>query len=196
METLLHFLHPQTTEAPEALSSTDVLTDPNSERQFGAFAGPLSSFYQLNMGLIGIGALAVVAIIGSRNFFSNYLYQSYYGGGGGYGQPYHDPYGGSYHRRTWNDWYDYWYGNKGHDDTYSYRKSYGDGSIRRRSKRSDKAQEFDDSKRGFFGAVFEEDLLKSIKKIDKDRCGYRLVCELEQKQNITKSEKEIIKLVR
>ena len=55
METLLHFLHPET-EAPEALSPTDVLTDPNSERQFGAFAGPLSSFYQLNMGLIGIGA--------------------------------------------------------------------------------------------------------------------------------------------
>ncbi|XP_018008469.1 uncharacterized protein LOC108666162 [Hyalella azteca] len=80
----------------------------------GGIGTALSGWYQLNLGLIGIGALAVVAIIASRNFFSNYVYykKSYK-----YDEP--DPYYGStggYYRRDWyEDWYDRWYRENGVD---------------------------------------------------------------------------------
>ncbi|KAF2359418.1 hypothetical protein FHG87_009828, partial [Trinorchestia longiramus] len=73
------------------------------------FIGSLSSWYQLNLGLIGIGALAVVAIVASRNFFSNYVYYKK----SKYESDYYeyDPYDyGGYYRRDWYDeWYDRWY---------------------------------------------------------------------------------------
>lgn len=85
----------------------------------------LSSWYQMNMGLIGIGALAVVAIIGSRNFFGNYLAEKYPFGVNNrfdsfdradyndYDRRYDHEYDhgyGSFDRDSWyEDWYDQWY---------------------------------------------------------------------------------------
>lgn len=98
-------------------------------------ATSLSNWYQLNMGLIGIGALAVVAIIGSRNFFSNFLTESYPFGIDRGGYESQDPYSrssfneydagyGSFDRDSWyEDWYDQWYREntgKPFEDEYNY----------------------------------------------------------------------------
>lgn len=168
-----------------AVASTEEADSRNLFGNFGGFAGPVSSFYQLNMGLIGIGALMVVAIIGSRNFFVNYLYNpsyDYY--------PQYDHHAMNDYRRKWDEWYDKWYGDKRTDNPYdseAYDK-YDLSGYHNEHKRYRRSATDD--------VTTEEFLLKSLKDLDRDQCGFRLVCELGRMKRLTKVEKEVLKLIR
>jgi len=90
-------------------------------------AHQVSGWYQINLGLVGLGALAVVAILGSRSFFPNFLVDN--AGppsfinrvdrlgdhpAAAYGTGLHrsdyDPGEGSHSADSWSDdWYNQWY---------------------------------------------------------------------------------------
>lgn len=211
------YFRPAVHGAGVSLGATSGFTGGGGGGFGGGFGGALSSWYQLNLGLIGIGALAVVAIIGSRNFFSNFVTQNTVP----FGLERDDPYGGGNFQSEWyEDWYNRWYGNHNDKDDYYEDNNYynphdrhrydSDYDYRRRYKRDltevsrgTKPKSSVADPGGTFGTETTESevtdgeskLMQTEVRTKAAHCAFRITCELTRLQKRLLSDCEL-KLLR